>query len=52
MSDLREGQQVCVVNVIHRPTGGTWPGSHQEDTDRPERSGTRVGVGRQTGGLA
>jgi hypothetical protein len=27
MSDLREGQQVCAVNVIHRPTGTAWPGT-------------------------
>ncbi len=27
MPDLRAGQQVEVVNVIHRPTGSAWPGT-------------------------
>jgi hypothetical protein len=27
MPELREGQQVEVVNVIHRPTGSAWPGT-------------------------
>ena len=27
MPDLREGQQVEVVNVIHRSAGSAWPGT-------------------------